>query len=54
MSDYVYSPSDLLGTGTWGSVFRARHKTEPGNFAIKKMNKFKVEASEKSFEKYQS
>lgn len=54
VSEYVYSPSDILGTGTWGSVFRARHKQMPGEFALKKMNKFKVEASNKSFEKYQS
>ena len=54
VSEYVYSPSDILGTGTWGSVYRARHKQRPGEFAIKKMNKFKVEASNKSFEKYQS
>ena len=54
VSDYVYSPSDILGTGTWGSVFKARRKGEEGVFAIKKMNKFRVEATEKSFLKYQS
>lgn len=42
VSDYVYSPSDILGTGTWGSVYRARHREKQGDFAIKKMNKFKV------------
>lgn len=42
VSDYVYSPSDMLGTGTWGSVYRARHNKMPGDFAVKKMNKFKI------------
>jgi hypothetical protein len=26
VSSYIYNPSDLLGTGTWGSVYLARHK----------------------------
>jgi hypothetical protein len=46
-----------LGTGTWGTVYLARRADDESNekkYAIKKMNKFKVEASEKSFLKYQS
>lgn len=55
VSDYVYSPSDILGTGTWGTVYRARRKDADSSspeYALKKMNKFKVEASDKSFQKY--
>lgn len=42
VSDYVYSQADILGTGTWGSVYRARHNKKEGEFALKKMNKFKI------------
>lgn len=44
VSNYTYSPADVLGTGTWGTVFRARLKDSPAGeeFALKKMNKFKV------------
>lgn len=56
VSNYTYSPSDVLGTGTWGTVYRARLKDSEDHqeYALKKMNKFKVEASEKTFAKYQS
>jgi hypothetical protein len=44
VSNYIYSPSDILGTGTWGTVFKARIKDseDTQEFALKKMNKFKV------------
>ena len=42
VGDYIYSPIDILGTGTWGSVFKARHRQSERIFALKKMNKFKV------------
>lgn len=45
-----------MGTGTWGTVYKAKLKDseDQKEYALKKMNKFKVEASEKSFAKYQS
>lgn len=47
VSNYIYSPSDVLGTGTWGTVYRAKLKDSSNatEYALKKMNKFKVEAS---------
>jgi hypothetical protein len=29
VSNYVYSVADVLGTGTWGTVYRAKIKDSP-------------------------
>ena len=42
VSEYVYCAGDILGTGTWGSVFLAKHRETGEQVALKKMNKFKV------------
>lgn len=44
VSNYIYSPSDVLGTGTWGTVYKAKLKDseDQKEYALKKMNKFKV------------
>ena len=44
VSQYIYSPADVLGTGTWGTVYKGKLKNSQDNkqYAIKKMNKFKI------------
>ena len=42
VSEYVYCAGDILGTGTWGSVFLAKHRETGEQVALKNMNKFKV------------
>lgn len=53
---FFYNPSDILGSGTWGTVFKAKSLNieDEKLYALKKINKFKIEASESSFEKYKS
>ena len=54
--NFYYSPEDILGSGTWGTVYKARHTDEniKKNYALKKINKFKIEASEASLEKFKN
>ncbi len=54
--NFIYKVNDVLGVGTWGTVYKARSKDEndPKWYAVKKINKFKIEASEKSFSKYEA
>ena len=41
--NYQYNTDDVLGSGTWGSVYKAEHKFHKEKlYALKKMNKFKV------------
>jgi hypothetical protein len=42
VSNYIYCPNDILGTGTWGSVYLAKHKETGHHYSLKKMNKFKI------------
>lgn len=45
--NFFYCPLDILGTGSWGTVYKARN-VDDGNekwYALKKINKFKIEAS---------
>lgn len=53
---FYYCPHDILGTGTWGTVYKARNVNDSTEkyYALKKINKFKIEASESSFEKYKN
>ena len=42
-ANYIYNSDDVLGSGTWGSVYKARHKFQKAKlYAVKKMNKFKI------------
>ena len=54
--NFTYNPNDILGSGMWGTVFKAKkiNATDDNLYALKKINKFKIEASESSFEKYKS
>lgn len=50
--NFYYCPHDVLGTGSWGTVYKARNVNDGNNskwYALKKINKFKIEASEGSF-----
>lgn len=49
--NFYYCPHDVLGTGTWGTVYIAKNINDPKQklYALKKMNKFKIEASESTF-----
>jgi hypothetical protein len=42
--NFIYNVNDVLGVGTWGTVYKARSNDENDNtwYAIKKINKFKV------------
>lgn len=42
--NFIYKVNDVLGVGTWGTVYKARSKDEndPKWYAVKKINKFKV------------
>lgn len=53
---FSYNPNDILGSGMWGTVFKAKklNATDDKLYALKKINKFKIEASESSFEKFKS
>lgn len=53
---YLYSPMDILGTGAWGTVFKARCLDSHPSclFALKKINRFKIDGDEASFEKYKN
>lgn len=48
--EYSYYQQDCIGKGAWGSVFRAKDSKEQF-VALKKMNKFQIEASEDSYKK---
>lgn len=45
--NFSYNPSDILGSGTWGTVFKAKKVNNHDDqfYALKKINKFKIEAS---------
>ena len=42
--NFIYKTNDVLGVGTWGTVYKARAKDENDHkwYAVKKINKFKV------------
>lgn len=41
--DYHYDSNQILGSGTWGVVYKGRHKFNKDKLcAVKKMNKFKI------------
>ena len=47
VGNFYDCPHDILGTGTWGTVYKAKNVND-GNtkwYALKKINKFKIEAS---------
>lgn len=45
--NFYYCPHDILGTGSWGTVYKARNVNDGSEkwYALKKINKFKIEAS---------
>lgn len=48
VGNFSYNPEDILGSGAWGTVYKAKHKDETikKSYALKKINKYKIEASE--------
>ena len=51
--EYEYFLHECIGKGAWGSVFKARDSQ--GNLvALKKMNKFQIEATQDSYQKLEA
>jgi serine/threonine protein kinase len=47
--NFYYCPHDILGSGTWGTVYKAKnindHSDDGKEYALKKINKFKIDSS---------
>lgn len=41
---FCYNTEDILGSGSWGTVFKAKNLNEKDKkqYALKKINKFKI------------
>lgn len=45
--DFYYCPHEILGTGVWGTVYKAKSVNDNNDkyYALKKINKYKIQAS---------